>query len=208
MHRRYNPEGITLFNIVPGLLGVILTMTSIMITAIAMTREIERGTMENLLAMPARPLEVMVGKITPYIFVGAVQTTIVRLAAVHLFAVPFAGDLTVLVAGVAVFILAKLALGFTFSTVATSQMQALQMTFFFLPFILLSGFMFPFRGMPGWAQAIGEVLPLTHFLRVVRGVMLKDTGFAKLDRDFLVIGAFTLVVCGVAILRYVRKPGS
>jgi ABC-2 type transport system permease protein len=205
IHPRYNPEAITQYNIVPGLLGVILTMTLVMITAIAMTREAERGTMENLLALPARPPEVMIGKITPYLMVGAVQTLLILLAAHLLFDVPFAGSVSILVLGLAIFAIANLALGFTFSTIARSQMQAMQMTFFFfLPSMLLSGFMFPFRGMPGWAQAIGEALPLTHFLRIVRGVMLKDATLADLHTSLGAMTLFTAVVCGVAMLRYRR----
>ncbi|MEZ5938547.1 MAG: ABC transporter permease [Hyphomonadaceae bacterium] len=202
---RFNPEAVTQYNIVPGLLGVILTMTLVMITSMAMTRETERGTMENLLAMPARPLEVLVGKITPYIVVGAIQATLILVAGRLLFGVPFVGSFWVLLAGVSLFVIANLALGFTFSTVARSQMQAMQLTFFFfLPSILLSGFMFPFRGMPDWAQAIGQVLPLTHFLRIVRGVMLKGAGLAEIRFDLLAILAFTLVVGLIAFLRYRR----
>ncbi len=205
VHPRYNPEGITQFNIVPGLLGVILTMTLVMITGMAMTREVERGTMENLLAMPARPAEVMVGKITPYVAIGAVQTCIVLLAADLLFGVPFVGSPWVLFVGVALFVLANLAVGFMFSTIAASQMQAMQLTFFFfLPSILLSGFMFPFRGMPGWAQAIGQVLPLTHFLRIVRGVMLKGARLGDLHAPFVALLTFTAFVCAIAMLRYRR----
>ena len=205
IHARYNPEAITQYNIVPGLLGVILTMTLVMITGIAMTREAERGTMENLLAMPARPLEVMIGKIAPYIGVGAVQTTIILLAARYLFDVPFAGALWLLLCGVVLFLVANLALGFTFSTIAKSQMQAMQLTFFFfLPSILLSGFMFPYRGMPAWAQVIGEALPLTHFLRIVRGVMLKGAGYADMQGAFLAIVLFILAVGTIAMLRYKR----
>ncbi len=205
IHPRYNPEGITQYNIVPGLLGVILTMTLVMITGMAMTREAERGTLENLLAMPARAFEVMIGKITPYVMIGAVQTAVVLVTAHYLFHTPFVGQLWLLLAGVAIFVVANLAVGFTFSTVAQSQMQAMQLTFFFfLPSLLLSGFMFPFRGMPGWAQAIGEALPLTHFLRVVRGVMLKGAGWGDLDRDFLALALFTLAAGTVAMLRYRR----
>jgi ABC-2 type transport system permease protein len=205
IHARYNPEGITQYNIVPGLLGVIITMTMVMITGMAMTREVERGTIENLLAMPARPFEVMIGKILPYVGVGVIQTFIVLLAAYYLFEVPFAGSLTMLLSAVGLFIIANLALGFTFSTLAQSQMQAMQMTFFFfLPSLLLSGFMFPFRGMPHWAQMIGEVLPLTHFLRIVRGVMLKNADFFSLRFELAAIVAFTLVVGIVAIARYKR----
>ncbi|NIA68264.1 ABC transporter permease [Pelagibius litoralis] len=205
IHSRYNPEAITQYNIVPGLLGVILTMTLVMITAIAMTREAERGTMENLLAMPARPHEVMIGKIAPYIGVGGVQTVIILIAARFLFDVPFTGALWLLLAGVVLFLIANLALGFTFSTIAKSQMQAMQLTFFFfLPSILLSGFMFPYRGMPAWAQVVGEALPLTHFLRIVRGVMLKGAGYADVQNAFLAIAIFTVVVGIIAMTRYKR----
>jgi len=205
VHRKYNPEGITQYNIVPGLLGVILTMTSVMFTSMAMTRESERGNLENLLAMPTQPYEVMIGKITPYILVGAVQTLIILIAAKHLFGVPFYGSLELLLFGVLLFIIANLALGFTFSTVAKSQMQAMQMTFFFfLPSILLSGFMFPFRGMPNWAQNIGNLLPLTHFLRIVRGVMLKGSQMNQLTHEFRALGVFIGVMVIIAILRYKR----
>ena len=158
VHNKYNPEGISQFNIVPGLLGVILTMTMVMITSIAMTREAERGTMENLLAMPSKPLEVMIGKITPYVLMGLVQTIIILLASDMLFHVPFVGSGSSFALGVGLFILTNLAIGFTFSTIVKSQMQAMQLTFFFfLPSMLLSGFMFPFQGMPRWAQHIGEI---------------------------------------------------
>lgn len=205
VHAKYNPAGITAYNIVPGLLGVILTMTLVMITGIAMTREAERGTMENLLAMPARPSEVMIGKILPYVAVGAMQTAVILIAADLLFGVPFAGALWLLLLGVTVFVVANLAIGFTFSTIAQSQMQAMQLTFFFfLPSLLLSGFMFPFRGMPDWAQVLGEGFPLTHFLRLVRGVMLKDASFAQLQAPLLAMAAFTAVVMAIAMMRYRR----
>lgn len=203
VHAKYNPAAITQYNIVPGLLGVILTMTLVMITGMAMTRETERGTMENLLAMPAKPFEVMFGKISPYVLVGVVQTTVVLAAARLIFDVPFAGQFWVLALGVAIFVLANLALGFTFSTIAQSQMQAMQLTFFFfLPSLLLSGFMFPFRGMPSWAQNVGEVFPLTHFLRVVRGVMLKGAGLSETQTELYAMAVFTLVAATIAMLRY------
>ncbi len=203
VHRMYNPEGVSQYNIVPGLLGVILTMTMVMITSIAMTRETERGNMENLLAMPARPWEVMAGKIIPYIGVGIIQTAIVLLASTFVFGVPFLGSVWLLSLGVGLFILANLAVGFTFSTVARSQMQAMQMTFFFfLPSIMLSGFMFPFRGMPAWAQAIGQIFPLTHFLRVVRGVMLKGSDFAAMWPNIWPMLIFIAVATTIAMLRY------
>jgi ABC-2 type transport system permease protein len=205
VHRRYNPEGITRYNIVPGLLGVILTMTTILSTALSLTREAERGTMENLLAMPARPSEIMVGKILPYIGLGLVQVAIVLVAARFLFAVPMLGSLWLLSGALLVFITANVALGYLFSTLARSQMQAMQMTFFFfLPSILLSGFMFPFRGMPGWAQAIGEVLPLTHILRVVRGILLKGNGFAEIGPELLPILGFVSAVVVATLLRFRR----
>lgn len=205
VHQMYNPEAKTSYNIVPGLLGVILTMTLVMITAMAMTRETEQGTIENLLAMPVKPAEVMLGKISPYVLVGAAQTVVILIAARLLFDVPFVGALWLLLLGVSIFVLANLALGFTFSTIARSQMQAMQLTFFFfLPSILLSGFMFPFRGMPEWAQVIGEALPLTHFLRIVRGVMLKDASLAQLQAPLLSLCAFTVVAMVIAMLRYRR----
>jgi ABC-2 type transport system permease protein len=174
IHRRFNPEGITAYNIVPGLLGVILTMTMVLMTGLAMTRERERGTFENLLSTPARPIEVMTGKIVPYVVIGLIQVTLVLLAARYVFAVPMTGSLLLLYGLVLIFIAANLTLGITFSSIARNQLQAMQMTFFFfLPSILLSGFMFPFRGMPHWAQVVGSLLPLTHFLVIVRGILLK-----------------------------------
>jgi ABC-2 type transport system permease protein len=203
VHRRYNPEGITQYNIVPGLIGTILTMTMVMMTGLAMTRERERGTMENLLATPVRPLEVMVGKILPYIAVGYVQVTIILVAAKLLFDVPMVGSLALLSAALILFIAANLAVGFTFSTLARNQLQAMQMAFFFfLPSILLSGFMFPFRGMPEWAQWIGEVLPLTHFLRILRGILLKGSGPADIAPNIWPIAVFLLVVTAIALIRY------
>ncbi len=205
LHSRYNPEAITQFNIVPGLLGVILTMTLVMITSIAMTRETERGTLENLLAMPSLAYEVMIGKIMPYVTVGLLQTTIILFASKILFGVPFQGSLMVLALAVGLFVVANLALGFTFSTLVKTQMQAMQLTFFFfLPSMLLSGFMFPFRGMPEWAQGLGQALPLTHFLRIVRGVMLKGASFEQLHQEFLAILIFTFAVGLLAMARYRR----
>ena len=205
VHRRYNPEGITQYNIVPGLMGVVLTMTMVMMTSIAMTRERERGTMENLLATPVRPLEVMLGKIVPYIVVGFVQVTVILTAAKFLFEVPMVGGLLLLLAGIMLFIAANLAIGFTFSTIAKSQMQAMQMTFFFfLPSLLLSGFMFPFRGMPQWAQVLGEIFPLTHFLRIVRSIMLKGGGVAEILPSAWPLALILLVVSTLALKRYQR----
>jgi ABC-2 type transport system permease protein len=205
LHRLYNPEGITAYNIVPGLLGVILTMTTILMTALALTREVERGTIENLMAMPAKPYEIMVGKIVPYIGFGFLQVAIILIAANILFSVPMEGPLTVLLSATMVFIAANVTLGYTISTVARSQMQAMQMTFFFfLPSILLSGFMFPFKGMPDWAQVIGEIIPLTHFLRIVRGVMLKGGGFAEIAPHVWPLFAFWIAVATIALVRYRR----
>jgi ABC-2 type transport system permease protein len=205
VHRRYNPEGLSRYNIVPGLIGTILTMTMVMLTSLAMTRERERGTMENLLATPVRPLEVMLGKIAPYVVVGYVQLGVVLAAAALLFEVPMIGSFALLMAMIGVFMLANLAVGFTFSTLATNQLQAMQMTFFFfLPSMLLSGFMFPFRGMPGWAQTVGEVLPLTHFLRIVRGIMLKGNGAAQLLPELWPMLAFLFVAGALALARYRR----
>ena len=195
VHARYNPEAVTQYNIVPGLMGVILTMTMVLMTGLAITREQERGTMENLLSTPATALEVMTGKIVPYVMIGLVQVTLVLILARLIFDVPMHGNLGVLYLAVLLFIAANLTLGLTFSAVARNQLQAMQMTFFFfLPSMLLSGFMFPFRGMPGWAQAIGEVLPLTHFLRIVRGVLLKGNEFADVLPETWPIVAFMAVV--------------
>jgi ABC-2 type transport system permease protein len=203
VHRQFNPEGLSRYNIVPGLIGTILTMTMVMLTGLAMTRERERGTMENLLATPVRPIEVMIGKILPYVLIGYVQLGVVLAAGALLFEVPLQGSLGLLMAMIGLFMLANLAVGFTFSTLARNQLQAMQMTFFFfLPSMLLSGFMFPFRGMPGWAQVLGEVLPLTHFLRIVRGIMLKGTGFAQALPDLWPMLAFLLVAGAVALARY------
>ncbi len=203
VQRRYNPEGASRYNIVPGLMGVILTMTMIMMTALAMTRERERGTMENLLATPVRPIEVMAGKIAPYVIVGYLQVSLILIAAWLLFDVPMVGSLPLLSAALIVFIAANLSVGFTFSTVARNQLQAMQMTFFFfLPSMLLSGFMFPFRGMPAWAQFIGEALPLTHFLRIVRGILLKGNGPGEIAKELWPIAMFMLAAGAVALKRY------
>ena len=205
LQNRYNPEAITQYNIVPGLLGVVLTMTMMMFTALAVTREIERGTMESLLAMPIKPVEIMIGKIAPFVLVGFVQMTIILGAAHLLFGVPIMGSVWLLVVLATLFAAANLAVGYTFSTIAENQLQAVQMTFFFfLPNILLSGFMFPFRGMPDWAQAIGEALPLTHFLRIVRGITLKGNGFADMQTDVLALVIFMLVAMGLALFRFRR----
>ena len=203
VHRRYNPENITQYNIVPGLLGVILQMTMVMMTAMALTREIERGTMENLLAMPATAGEIMLGKVLPYLAVGAVQVVIVLGAAKLLFAVPFLGGLGLLLTCVLIFVLALVLLGYTISTVARTQLQAMQLTFFFfLPSLMLSGFMFPFAGMPGWAQALGELFPLTHFLRIIRAIMLKGAGLRDIGDEVFYLGLFVPVYAGLALMRF------
>ena len=203
VHARYNPEGISQYNIVPGLMGVVLTMTMVMITGLAITRERERGTMENLLSMPTRPLEVLLGKIIPYIFVGYIQVGLILTAARFLFHVPMTGSIPLLLLTSLVFITANLAMGITFSTLAKNQLQAVQMTFFFfLPSLLLSGFMFPFRGMPEWAQAIGEILPLTHFLRIIRGILLKGNGLAEVILQLWQIMLFAVIVLTIGVKRY------
>jgi ABC-2 type transport system permease protein len=202
-HQHYNPESITQYNIVPGLMGVMLTMTMIIITGLAITRERERGTMENLLSTPVHPGEVIIGKIIPYIMVGYVQVFLILIASKFLFDVPMLGSVPLLVALALLFILANLAVGITFSTIAKNQLQAVQMAFFFfLPSLLLSGYMFPFRGMPGWAQDIGECLPLTHFLRVVRGILLKGNGFALTLPDLWPMLLFTMIMLSIGIKRY------
>src|SRR5438874_4064871 len=203
LHALYNPEAITEYNIVPGLMGVVLTLTMILVTGLAITRERERGTMENLLSMPTRPIEVLVGKLVPYILVGYVQVGLILIAASFLFHVPMFGSILLLLAAAALFIIANLAVGITFSTIATNQLQAMQMTFFFfLPSLLLSGFAFPFRGMPGWAQAIGEVLPLTHFVRIVRGILLKGNGIGNIGSELWPIAVFAVVAMFIAMKRY------
>ena len=203
IHRRYNPEAITAYNIVPGLLGVILSMTLVMMTSLGVTREYERGTMESLLATPARPIEVMIGKLAPYVAVGIVQTAVILMLARALFSIPMAGGWTALSLGVVLFIIGSLALGFLISTVARTQLQAMQMSFFYIfPSILLSGFMFPFRGMPDWAQALGGVIPVTHFLRVVRGALLKGLDLAQLWPSLSALGVFVLAVSALAMARY------
>jgi len=205
VHPRFNPEGITQYNVVPGLMGVVLTMTLVIITSLAITRERERGTMENLLSTPVRPLEVMVGKLIPYIVVGYVQIAFILAAAHFLFAVPLVGSLPLLLTVSLLFVAANLGVGLTFSTLARNQLQAVQMSFFFfLPSILLSGFMFPFRGMPVWAQRIGEILPLTHYLRIVRGILLKGNGLTEIVHELWPIALFLAVALGIGLTRYRR----
>ncbi len=209
IHRRYNPESITAYNIVPGLLGVILSMTLVMMTSLGVTREYERGTMESLLATPARPIEVMIGKLAPYVVVGLIQTVVILVLARALFSVPMGqggfGGWGALILGVVLFIIGSLSLGFLISTAARTQLQAMQMSFFYiLPSILLSGFMFPFRGMPQWAQILGSVVPVTHFLRVVRGALLKGLGFEDLWTSLLALAVFVVAIAAAAMSRYRR----
>lgn len=205
IHKRYNPEGITQYNIIPGLMGTILTMTMVMMTGLAMTRERERGTMENLLATPVRPLEVMTGKIVPYIFIGLVQVSIILLMAYFVFDVPFVGSVWMVYVAALLFIVASLTVGITLSSLAQNQLQATQLTFFyFLPNILLSGFMFPFVGMPKWAQVIGNLLPMTYFNRLARGILLKGNGWFELWPSIWPLMVFTVVVLGIA-LRFYRR---
>ncbi len=203
LHRQYNPEGRTSTNIVPGLLAVILSMTMVMITAVAIVRESERGTMETLIATPVRPLEVMLGKILPYVFVGYVQTIVFLVVAALLFALPFTGSFWAFFVGFNLYIVVNLALGFLISTIARTQMQAMQISFFtILPTILLSGFMFPFAGMPGWAQWIGTGIPATHFLRIVRKVMLKSAEMPDIRGDLVAISIIMGVIVLISLLRY------
>ena len=203
VQRRYNPESITAYNIVPGLVATILSMTLVIMTALGMTREAERGTMETLLSTPLRPIEVMIGKLTPYVMVGIIQATIILTMARVLFGVPMAGGWAALIVGLFLFILGSLSLGFLVSTVARTQLQAMQMGFFyFLPSILLSGFLFPFRGMPQWAQWLGTAVPVTHMLRVVRGSMLKGVGIAEALPSLGALALFTLIVVALAMKQY------
>jgi len=203
IHSLYNPENITQYNIVPGLLGVILTMTMVMATSIALTRERERGTYENLLAMPTRPVEIMIGKVTPNIFVGAFQGALIITVAKFVFGVPIIGSLWLLAAAGTIYVTALLAVGYTISTIAENQMQAMQMTFFFfMPSIMLSGFLFPFRGMPIWAQWVGEAMPITHFLRIVRGILLKGNGWTEVWPDVWPMILFLFVAGFIAVRRF------
>jgi len=204
-HARYNPAAVTQLNIVPGLLGTILTMTMLIFTALSVTRESERGTMESLLAMPITPLEIMLGKIFPYVLVGFIQATLILIAGVLLFRVPIVGDLTLLAGLTTLFIAVNLSIGYTFSTLAQNQLQAIQMAMmFFLPNILLSGFAFPFLGMPVWAQWLGEILPLTHFIRIARGIMLKGSTLADLHVEAVWLVGLMLVAMTIAVARFRR----
>ena len=204
-HARYNPAAVSQLNIVPGLLGVILTLTMLIFTALSVTREIERGTMENLLAMPIRPLEIMLGKITPYIGIGFLQAALIVVAAVVLFGVPILGDVSEFALLTTLFVATNLSIGYTFSTLAQNQLQAVQMAMmFFLPNMLLSGFLFPFAGMPKWAQYVGETLPVTHYVRIVRAIMLKGSSLADLQVDAVALVALMLVAMTIAVTRFRR----
>ena len=203
IQRRYNPEGITAYNIVPGLLAIVLSMTLVMMTALAVTREVERGTMETLLATPVRPIEVMIGKLTPYVLVGMTQASVILIVARLLFNVPMQGGWLALIVGLFLFIVGSLSLGFLISTLARNQLQAMQMSMFYmLPSILLSGFLFPFKGMPQWAQWIGTAIPVTHMLRVVRGAMLKGAGISDALPSLGALALFVLVVAALAVKQY------
>ena len=204
-HERYNPAASTPLNIVPGLLGTILTLTMLIFTALSVTRETERGTMESLLAMPITPFEIMLGKIAPYVLVGFLQAALILAAGVAMFGVPIIGSLTVLAALTTLFIATNLAWGYTFSTLAQNQLQAVQMSMmFFLPNMLLSGFIFPFLGMPRWAQYIGEFLPLTHFIRIVRAIMLKGATLSQLQFDTLPLAGLMALAMAIAVTRFRR----
>ncbi|MCM2475920.1 ABC transporter permease [Rhizobium sp. CG5] len=204
-HRRYNPAGSSTLNIVPGLLGTILTMTLLIFTALSVTREVERGTMENLLSMPIKPIEIMLGKIAPYVMIGLLQAMIIIAAGYFVFRVPILGSPAALAAVTALFVVSNLSIGYTFSTVATNQLQAVQMAMmFFLPNILLSGFMFPFAGMPTWARGIGEALPLTHYIRIVRAIMLKGASIDVLAYDTAMLVLLTMVAMAIAVRRFRR----
>jgi ABC-2 type transport system permease protein len=203
VHARYNPEQLTVLNIVPGLICIVLTFSTLFITTLAITRERERGTMENLLAMPVRPIEVMIAKIVPYVFIGYVQVALILIASAAFFQLPIRGSLPLLLAALGLFIASNLALGVTFSTVAANQMQAVQLAqFTLMPSFMLSGFMFPFRGMPGWAQAIGEVIPTTHAMRIVRGMLLKGNGWSEIAPEMWPIALFTVAVTAFAVWAY------
>ena len=202
---RYNPAGVMQINIVPGLLGVILSMTMLLFTALSVTRERERGTMESLLAMPIRPVEIMLGKIAPYVLIGFCQAMLIIGLGIGIFGVPMVGSLTLLAGLTSVFIAANLSIGYTFSTIAQNQLQAMQMTImFFLPNILLSGFLFPFAGMPRWAQWVGEALPLTHYLRITRAIMLKGSSMGDLRHDAIALSILMLVAMTIAVTRFRR----
>jgi ABC-2 type transport system permease protein len=202
-HVQYNPENITQYHTIPGLVGLILTMTLVLMTSMAITRERERGTMERLLVTPLKPLEVILGKIVPYIVIGYLQALLIVVISSVLFRTPFQGGLTLLFFSLLPFMAANLAVGLMFSSLAQNQLQAMQMTFFFfLPSVLLSGFVFPFKGMPTWAQWVGEILPLTHFNRIIRGILLKGNGLVEIIPELWPIVIFVLGTLALGVLRY------
>jgi ABC-2 type transport system permease protein len=203
LHARYNPEQLTVLNIVPGLICIVLTFSTLFVTTLSITKERERGTMENLLAMPVRPLEVMIAKITPYVVIGYAQVALILLASTIFFHLPIRGSIPLLLAALGLFIGGNLALGVTFSTISANQMQATQLAqFTLMPSFLLSGFMFPFRGMPQWAQWAGEVFPTTHAMRIVRGLLLKGNGWQEIAPELWPIALFMLVAVAVAVRFY------
>jgi len=203
VHARYNPEQLTVLNVVPGLICIVLTMSTLLITTLSITRERERGTMENLMAMPVRPIEIMIAKIVPYVVIGYVQTILILVIAAAVFNLPIRGSVVLLLLALGLFVASNLALGLAFSTVSANQMQAQQLAqFTLMPSFMLSGFMFPFRGMPVWAQWLGEIFPTTHAMRIVRGVLLKGNGVEALAQDLWPIALFTLVVIAVAVWSY------
>jgi ABC-2 type transport system permease protein len=203
VHARYNPEQLTVLNVVPGLICIVLTMSTLVITALSITRERERGTMENLIAMPVRPIEIMLAKIVPYIFVGYVQVVLILAVSAVVFGLPVRGSLTVLMLTLGLFIASNLALGLTFSVVSTNQMQAQQLAqFTLLPSFLLSGFVFPFQGMPVWAQWLGELFPMTHAIRIVRGLLLKGNGLDAIAPELWPIALITVASIAMAAWFY------
>jgi ABC-2 type transport system permease protein len=203
VHARYNPEQLTVLNVVPGLICIVLTMSTLLITTLSITRERERGTMENLMAMPVRPIEIMMAKIVPYVVIGYVQAILILVISAVVFKLPIRGSVVLLLLALGLFVASNLALGLTFSTISTNQMQAQQLAqFTLMPSFMLSGFMFPFHGMPVWAQWLGEVFPTTHAIRVVRGVLLKGNGFGTIAPELWPIALFTLAVIGVAVWSY------
>jgi ABC-2 type transport system permease protein len=203
VHARYNPEQLTVLNVVPGLICIVLMFSTLFVTTLAITRERERGTMENLLAMPVRPIEVMIAKIAPYVVIGYIQVLLILAAASIFFALPIRGSVPLLLAALGLFIASNLALGVTFSTVSTNQMQAVQLAqFTLMPSFLLSGFMFPFRGMPLWAQWIGQIFPTTHAMRIVRGMLLKGNGWTEIAPELWPMALFAVVVIGFATFVY------
>jgi ABC-2 type transport system permease protein len=203
VHARYNPEQLTVLNIVPGLICIVLTFSTLFATTLAITRERERGTMENLLAMPVKPIEVMIAKIAPYVVIGYIQIALILVSSTLFFALPIRGSLALLLGALGLFISSNLALGVTFSTLASNQMQAIQLAqMVLMPSFLLSGFIFPFLGMPVWAQWLGNVFPTTHAMRIVRGILLKGNGWSEIAPELWPIALFTVAVTAFAAWAY------